>query len=103
MQTHEDRTHEFLDRIQDRAVKMRQADLSRITGGAPNEEALAEWHGVNGVHVKRLPDDEQGILRISIGGGIQEINVNYLVFRGDPHKCMYLLRAALAAMEEKLP
>lgn len=48
----------------------------------------------------RRPDDEQGILRISVGGGVQTVDVNYCVYRGDLAKCLHLLRMAICALEE---
>ena len=69
-QTHEDRTHgtEFLRRLTQRADDMVRDKQSENTAGKEGEEPLAEWKH-KGVSVRHMPDDEQGILRISIGGG----------------------------------
>lgn len=96
MQTHEDR--DFIDRLHRRAASMMRNGASEITAGRADEVALLEYKS-HGVHVRQLPPDEQGILRISIGGGIEKLDCNYCVFRGDRAKCVFLLRAALNAME----
>lgn len=89
----------FLDQLQSRSEQIRAAGKSRIAGGDDNEPVLAKWES-NDVGVIRLPADEQGILRLSIGGGSSlPVNVNCCVFRGDRTMCINLLRKALAAME----
>src|SRR6185369_18079838 len=98
MQTHEDSDSPFMRRLRERADQVSAARGSEITAGKPGEKPPAEWFA-NGVNVKRLPDDEQGILRISIGGGdLTPERMNYCVFRGDREACMKLLRAALIAL-----
>ena len=87
-------------RLRERASEMLRKNLSTITAGEAHEQPLGEWEAPNGVHVKRLPDDEQGILRVSVGGGIQSVDINYCVFRGDPIKCAFLLDMAAAAIRE---
>jgi len=74
---------------------MEEEGKSKITSGDP---PLQEWQS-NNVHVKQLPDDEQGILRISVGGGQTPVPLDYLVFRGSHGACVDLLRKALKAME----
>lgn len=99
MQTHRDDNHptDFIKRLRERATE--DKPHSRITAGADGEPILAQWKS-NGVFVRHLPDDEQGILRISVGGSETPVNLNYLTFRGSHGKCVDLLRKALAALEK---
>jgi len=100
MQTHRDSdtANEFLQRLSKRADRMLAAGESEITSGKPGEEPLAVWrHG--DIQVTHMPDDPDGVLRLSIGGGDDTpVKCNYLVFRGDVGKCESLLRKALAAI-----
>ena len=103
MQTHEDSDateQKFLRRLKERADAVAARGGSQITSGAPGELVLREW-AANGVNVRQLPDDEQGILRVSIGGKAAQVDFNYSVFRGDREACIKLLRSALVAMEHK--
>ncbi len=89
----------FLDELEQRAEKIKGMERSKITGGADGEPILAEWTA-HGVGVRQLPNDPQGILRISIGGGKNlPVSVNYCVFRGDRSACIDQLRLALKALE----
>lgn len=99
MQTHQDCDFD-LDRLQERAGQMVQDKASEITCGKPGEETLQSWDSANGVSVRQLPEDEQGILRISVGGGIQKVDVNYCVCRGDLAKCAHLLEKAAHALKD---
>lgn len=106
METHPDldvqntrRREEFLAYLQGRADAMVKNKLSQITAGKDGEEVLEEWQ-TNEVHVRHLPDDEQGILRISIGGGQTPVPLNYCVFRGSHGQVVDLLRKALLALEK---
>ncbi len=100
MQTHEDETHrtEFMRRLTQRADGMVRDKQSEITAGTEGEEPLAEWKH-KGVGVRHMPDDEQGILRISIGGGDTPVPLNYCVFRGSVGPCIDLLEKAIAALK----
>jgi hypothetical protein len=100
MQTHEDEGHrrKFLNRLQERADDMVRDRASEITAGKEGEAELGRWKHA-GVHVTHLPPDEQGILRISIGGGLDIVPMNYCVFRGDRGPCIYLLKKAIRALE----
>ena len=102
MQTHEDDSHrsEFMERLRGRADGMVRDKRSEITAGKEGEAPIAEWK-FNGVSVRRLPRDEQDIIRISIGGGETPVSLNYCVFRGDHGACVDLLRKALAALESR--
>ena len=101
MQTHEDGLHPsvFMDRLRDRAAKMKRDKASEITAGKEGEEPLATWNAHN-VQCQHLPDDEQGVLRISIGGGRTPVPMNYCVIRGDLGQCIELLERAIVALRE---
>lgn len=100
MNTHGDGEHnrDWLQSLEAKAEANRAAGKARITGGADGEPVLCEWKSC-GVSVRQLPDDEHGILRISVGGGETPVPLNYLVFRGDHSRCVDLLRKALRALE----
>lgn len=105
MQSHFDSEHEqnaflFLQRLKERAGRATESNLSRITAGGSGEKELASWKASNGVHVRHLPDDEQGILRISAGGSDLPLSMEYLVIRGSVGKCIALLEKAIVALRE---
>lgn len=103
MQTHYDDNHQsaFIDRLRERAAKAEKAAASVITAGEEGEQELGRWKASNGVHCRHLPDDPQGILRISIGGGEHlPVTMNYIVIRGKVSQCIDLLEKALAALRE---
>ena len=98
MQTHDDFSHEdFMKRLMERADEAVDKRLSEITTGKAGEEPITSWRAF-GVECVQLPPDEQGILRISIGGGHPHVELNYCNFRGDTGKCIALLEKALKAM-----
>lgn len=101
MDTHFDRQHasSFLDRLKERAEEAKKAQASAIAGGKDGESPLCVWNS-NNVQVKHLPPDEQGILRISIGGGQTPVPLNYCVIRGDLGQCIELLERALTALRD---
>lgn len=89
----------FMDRLRERAGQAIEAKASMIASGMPGERPMRDWQA-NGVHVTEMPADEQGILRISIGGGpCTPVQLNYCTFRGDHGQCVGLLRKALKALE----
>ena len=98
MQTHEDR--DFYERLEQRAAEAVKHDMSRITGGMSGEPELAAWES-HGIHAIQRPNDEQGILRISIGGGVPGHDINYLVFRGPADLCESLMLRALQAIRAR--
>lgn len=101
MQTHYDNQHSFIDQLRERAVKAEKAAASLITGGEPHEKELGSWKASNGVHCRHMPDDPQGILRISAGGGEDlPVTMNYVVVRGKIGQCIDLLEKALVALRE---
>ena len=94
MQTHEDFDYA---RLEARAAEVMRRTGSTITAGKTGEASLDKWeHG--GVHIQQLPPDEHNILRVSIGGGVPGVDLNYCVFRGDRILCAELLEKALAAI-----
>lgn len=97
-QSHSDADAEWFKKLVEKSQEMQQAGTSKIAGGRLGEDSLNEWKS-HGVSVRQLPNDELGVLRISIGGGDTPIPLNYCVFRGDHSKCVDLLRSALKAME----
>ena len=101
MQTHDDDQHEFIRELQSRAKFMEANRSSEITAGKPDEKALAKWNSSNGLQVAHMPDDPQGILRISVGGGDHlPVVVNYCTIRGSVGQCIALLEKAIAALRE---
>lgn len=104
MQTHTDESHEafrFMQELKQRAAQAAVAKTSQITTGYEDEKPLGKWKGSNGVHVVHMPDDEQGILRISLGGGEQlPVTMNYLTIRGRVGECIALLEKAIVALRE---
>jgi len=89
----------FMADLESRAAEIKRQERSKITGGEDGEPVLSQW-SANGVHVVQRPNDPQGILRVSIGGGDKlPVSLNYCVFRGDRGQCVDLLRKALKALE----
>lgn len=107
MQTHFDDSHGndkskeivFMRELMERAKKAEQERSSLIaSAGVPT----AEWLAKNGMHVRHLPDDAQGITRISIGGGDNlPVVVNYCAIRGTVEQCVTLLEMAIEALRGK--
>lgn len=103
MQTHCDEQHrkQFMEFLEARAEVCKAQQASQITLGKPGEEPLARWKASNGVYVTHMPNDEQGILRISCGGGDNlPVRVNYVTIRGSLGECIELLKKAIAALRE---
>lgn len=100
MQTHRDR--DFMERLINRAEEVKESKASQITTGKPGEDVVQQFES-GGVQCVQLPDDEQGILRISIGGGDHlptSRPMNYCNFRGDAGMCIALLEKCLNAMKQ---
>ena len=86
---------EFMRRRTERGEQMIASGASSLAA-AP---ALETWTA-DEIQVAKLPDDEQGILRISIGGGEHlPLRGDYCRFRGERGQCIRLLERALAAMQ----
>lgn len=100
MQTHADDQHKFMLELRRRAEESMKNRQSEITTGEPEEKPLASWKS-NGLQVVHMPDDKQGILRISIGGGDHlPAVVNYCTIRGKVGQCIGLLERAIAALKD---
>jgi hypothetical protein len=102
MQSHNDQDAlpaNFWNRLETRAERMMAKGESQITAGAPGEPVLKEWRHRTMCIVQR-PDDEQNILRISVGGGVVGADISYCVFRGDRTQCANLLEQAAVALRE---
>jgi len=95
--THEDVDHNGAKNFM-RELEARADQLEGKAKVASDGPTLQRWQS-NNVDVAKLSDDEQGILRISIGGGQTPVPLNYLRFRGDHGACVDLLRKALKALE----
>lgn len=97
--SHDDR--EWHDSLKRKCAAMQELGLSQITAGSSDEPVLAHWQHGN-MDVKRRPDDEHGIARVSIGGESEELDGNYFVFRGEPITCRALLSQAIEAIDAKM-
>lgn len=70
-----------------------------IAGGEPGEPVLQRWE-LDGMQCVVRPNDPQGILRISIGGGPElPGGMGYCTIRGDKQQCIELLTRALQALQ----
>lgn len=98
--SHDDR--EWHDSLKRKCAAMQELGLSQITAGSPGEPILAQWK-YGDMEVTRRTDDEHGITRISIGGASEELDENYLVFRGEPITCRALLSQAIEAIDARMP
>jgi hypothetical protein len=96
-----ERTQDVLKALEQKAAILKVTGGSSITAGKVGEAPKLEYTSGNGVHIRHLPDDEHGLIRISIGGGDAiPINADYCVFRGNPSECLKLLKKAIRAVEE---
>lgn len=104
MQTHEDADaslpDDFMDRLEQRAMDTLARKASQIASGKDSEDPVDAWRGVGGIGVVKLPNDEQGILRISVGGGIPSEGGDYCSFRGNRLACAALLERAARSLRE---
>ena len=84
-----------------KADKMFSSGASSITGGKKGEKPIRQWEH-DGMHVKKMPVDEQGLLRVSVGGGVKYRgeSMDYCVYRGSREACLAILEEAVAAMRE---
>ena len=107
MQSHDDDSHrmppeqqdEIMRQIQAKAKRMVEEEASKITAGAPNEEAVFE-SDMDGIHIRQLPNDEHGVLRISLGRHPAIEQSAYLVYRGERNKVLGLLERAVGALRK---
>ena len=98
MGSHVDTDHGKLSRILEE-LRLKSEVLSDLgKNRVTNDRVLEQW-GHDGIRVQMLPDDKQGVLRISIGGHPDINPSEYCHFRGDQSKCIALLERCLAAMK----
>ncbi len=93
-----DKKDNFFRKLDGRADLARAVGASKMTGGGEGEPVLAQGK-VDGVHVVQRPDDSQGILRISVGGGTPH-DIDYCIFRGNREACLALLKRVTSALEK---
>ena len=102
MGSHQDIDHDFkkkiLDELKAKSEVLSDLGKNRVT----NDRVVEEWVHAR-MRVQMLPDDQQGVLRISIGGHPDLHPSDYCNFRGDQGKCIALLETALAAMKSHTP
>jgi hypothetical protein len=73
-----------------------------ITVGRDGEQVLFdEAHA--GILFRRLPDDPDRVLRVSIGVPEWDSQQAYLIFRGDPAKVFDLPRRSYKQMQNLMP
>lgn len=102
MQTHDNSNHsDFMNKLRERAAEAEKKGTGSIAAGADEEAPLAVWKASNGIHCRHMPDDPQGLLRISVGGGDHlPVTLNYASIRGNVGQCIALLEKALVALRE---
>jgi len=97
-----------LSDLEKEAKRLTALRQNTITAGDTGEKPIAEWRS-KGVNISKMPDDPNGVLRISIGGGKVVVRgsaefFGYCVLRGDRDKCIELLRRSLKALQsQKVP
>ncbi len=99
MGSHRDEDHgrrtEFLKELTMRAELMSDLAQNDLQDG----RVLLDWRH-DGMRLQLLPDDRQGILRVSIGGGDDlPVNGDYCNIRGDIGRCIQLLERALEGLK----
>ena len=102
MGSHQDVDHQeksrVLDELRLKSELLSELGKNRVTA----DRVLEEWEH-DSIRVQMLPDDPQGVLRISIGGHPDFERSEYCNFRGDQARCIRLLERCLAAMKAKTP
>lgn len=99
MGSHRDTDHAaILEDLRRRAEIMKDLGKNRIA----NEKVVEEWTH-DAIRVQMLPNDPNGVLRISIGGHDDLKPSEYCNFRGDQGRCIRLLERCLAAMKAHTP
>ena len=89
----------FRKTLEHRANFLQDNQASTIAGGKKGEK-LGDIVESGDFGIRKLPDDTQGILRISIGGGPHlPVSANYCSYRGDKGMCIDLLEQALTALK----
>jgi len=100
MQSHQDtpdhENDDLLRDLVDRAELMTKEKSNVITAGDDDENPIRGWKH-KGMSIQQLPDDPQGVLRISVGGNV---GFGYCTFRGSRTACRTLLQQALAGLQK---
>jgi len=98
MGSHQDTDHtaEILKELKYKAEVMTSLQKNRIAA----EKPIRAWSH-DKIRVEHLPDDEHGVLRISIGGHPDFTRSEYCNFRGDQSRCIKLLERCLKALKQK--
>jgi hypothetical protein len=73
-----------------------------ITAGMDGEQVLFD-KAARGILVRRLPDDPDDVLRISIGCPAWDHQQAYCVIRGNPAAIYDLLRRSVKVLQSMLP
>lgn len=89
---------EHMESVRKRAERMTFERANEITAGREGEEILSEKVSAD-FTIRQMPDDPDGVLRISIGEMPGMPNTAYLVFRGHPRAIEQLLERALARLQ----
>ena len=98
MGSHRDVDHNLRKHVMD-SLSLKAELLSDLgKNRIANEKVLDEWTH-DGIRCQLLPDDEYGVLRLSIGGHPEIMPSDYCNFRGDKGRCIALLEKVLAAMK----
>ena len=88
--------------LTERMKEATAAGKNLITAGRDGETLLFR-QTASGMHVQRLPDDPDGVVRISIGVPEWDAMQAYLAFRGDPARVFDLLQRSVKVMRSMLP
>lgn len=102
MGSHQDLDHDersrVIDELRCKAEVLSDLGRNRVT----NDKVLEQWNH-DGIRVQMLPEDRNGVLRISIGGHPGIERSEYCNFRGDQQQCIRLLERCLQAMKSHTP
>ena len=100
MQSHQDRPdHDrsaLMRELFERADQLTEEGENKITAGEPDEDVVRKWKRGD-MLVNQMPDDPQGVLRISVGGNV---GFGYCTFRGPRKACLSLLSDAVKALAQ---
>lgn len=92
---------EHLANLERRALGMSERQQNVVTAGHDGEQVLHEAQH-KGFLIRRMPDDPDRVLRISVGAPEWDRNQAYLVFRGKPDAVCRLLERSLGALRRAL-
>ena len=84
-------------------LRLKSELLSELGKNRHNNQRVLEQWTHDRIRVQMLPEDEQGVLRVSIGGHPEIKPSEYCNFRGDQGRCIALLERALKAMKSHTP